>query len=82
MKTDRFRITMEFPNGTLYAFNTDEPGNSEWLRAGEWTFPFPNTTEDSLVFGLIEMYSQSEGAAHSILWENGEPETVKIEALS
>ena len=72
---------MEFDTGTLYAFNIDDPDASEWLRPGDWTFPFPNTAEDSVVFGLIESYSQSEGAAFAVLWENGEPSRVTIQEL-
>lgn len=81
MATDRFRITMEFSNGTTHTFNAGEPMSSDWLRAGEWDFPFSSTVEDPVIFGLVELYYMSNPAVSAVLWANGEPDKVKIEAL-
>lgn len=81
MATDRFRITMEFSNGTTHTFNAGEPMSSDWLRAGEWDFPFSSTVEDPVIFGLVELYYMSNPAVGAVLWANGEPDKVKIEAL-
>lgn len=71
-----YRITMYFPDHSVLSFIEQDPG--DYLRAGEWVQPYPNTDEDSVVFGLIEVYSQSEGSVFAALWEKGEPDRVEI----
>lgn len=75
-----YRLTMGFPDGATYSFIEDNMDEDD-IRPGVWEAPFPNTAEDSLVFGLIEMYGQSEGAKSAVLWEHGEPDRVVIEEV-
>lgn len=49
---------------------------------GEWSAPYPNTVEDSQVFGLIEGWSQGERFITSMLYEMGEPNAVIIETVT
>lgn len=74
------RVTMNFEDGAVYSFVEKDFGEG-YLYAGEWNAPFPNTAEDSLVFGLMEAYAQGEGPATSVLWAHGEPHRVVIEEL-
>lgn len=76
----KYRISMEFLDGAKYSFVEDTLDES-YLRPGVWEAPFPNTVEDSVVFGMIELYAQSDGAKASVLWEHGEPDQVVIEEV-
>lgn len=71
-----YRITMHFPDHSILSFIEQDPG--DYLRAGTWRQPYPNTDDDSVVFGLIEVYSQSDGSVFATLWEKGEPDMVEI----
>jgi len=72
-----YRITMYFPDHSVLSFIEQDPG--DYLKQGEWNQPYPNTDEDSVVFGLIEVYSQAENSSvFSCLWEKGEPDRVEI----
>lgn len=71
-----YRITMHFADHSVLSFLEEDPG--DYLRPGVWNQPYPNTKEDSVVFGLIEVYSQSEGSVFATLWEKGEPDRVEI----
>lgn len=55
-------ITVEFADGALYRFPFEEEPHAI-LKRGEWTPPYPNTVEDSVVFGLLEMWGQSPQTA-------------------
>lgn len=76
----QYRITMGFLDRAEYSF-VENTLDEDYLRPGVWEAPFPNTADDSLVFGLIEMYAQSEGAKASVIWEHGEPDRVVIEEV-
>lgn len=76
MSITPYRVNMEFENGTRYSFI--EENGDEWLRVGKWSQPYPNTEEDSIVFGLLEAYGQSEGPLAILMWQVGEPLTVEI----
>lgn len=71
-----YRVTMHFADHSILSFlEHDVEGH---LRDGMWKQPYPNTESDSIVFGLIETYSQSEGSVFAALWEKDEPERVII----
>lgn len=73
-----YTITLEFEDGALYRFHQDEDEYSR-LTPGVWTPPYPNTREDSQVFGLLEAWRQyPEGPIFCLLEEHGEPVKVTI----
>jgi hypothetical protein len=75
-----YRITMYFEDYSILSFLEEDPG--DYLRSGEWNQPYPNRDDDSIVFGLLEVYSQSEGSVFSALWEKGEPASVEIRQVA
>lgn len=73
---DRYRITLVFETGEVVSvIETDEDNR---LHEGIWVKPFPNTAEDSLAFGLIETYSQSDGPVQAGIYEYGRPVQVMV----
>ncbi len=84
MKTTRKKITLiwdiEHPHvvpATL-SFEEDFYGQ-ESIPNGTWLAPYPNTEEDSLVFGLMESYAQgSSPVAVFVQAQQWEPTKVII----
>ena len=72
------KITAEWEDGTVFGF-PEEFDEDENVVNGEWTSPYPNTQEDSLVFGLMEVWAQGSGAMTDICWDHGEPIKVTIQ---
>ena len=75
-KTVTKTVTLFFNSDTKVYFKDSFDG--EDISNGEWYSPFPNTNEDSLVFGLIESYGQSDNWVGALLYEEGEPDKVII----
>ncbi len=74
---------MEFINGTILTYkietgHLDEIELEKYYRIGSWSKPYPNTFEDSVVFGELEALVQSKGYTRGMLYELGEPKTFEI----
>jgi hypothetical protein len=70
-------LTFLFNNDTKVSFK--ETFYDYEIPNGEWNAPYPNTTEDSFIFGLLETYGQSDDSWLGLLmrWE-GEPNKVIV----
>lgn len=50
----------------------------ETLVYGDWSYPYPNTIEDSFVYGLIEGWSQGDSYLSHLIYEKGIPNRVTL----
>jgi hypothetical protein len=73
------KFTLSYGDGTLIQVLLLK----EFLQCevGEWDSPYPNTVEDSSVYGLIEAWGQSDDWLGVLLQEKGAPDRVKIEEI-
>ena len=76
MKTSH-RYELKFADGSNYSFIEEDYGT---VIEGTWNAPYPNTQEDSQVFGMMETWAQGESAVTNVLWDKGEPIMVTITA--
>lgn len=73
---EKYRITLVFSAGEVVSLIEEDDGS--YLHEGSWTVPFPNTAEESLAFGLVEAYAQSDGPAQSSIYEFGTPVRIDV----
>lgn len=68
-------VMMLFRDNARYEFydNADET-----YRAGLYTAPFPNTVEDSYMYGMVEAWGQSDHPVAYLSYHHGDPILVDI----
>lgn len=85
--TDKALYVLHFDAGEGHSATLSFLGDfdPEHDKDGIWSAPFPNTAEDSYVFGLLESWSQAEaaysplgGAIQSLILGYGDPVLVEV----
>ena len=75
-----YRVTLWFEDGTFYSSLQGMEGYGD-VPEGTWRAPFPNTREDSFVFGFLESEAQSESPIAAVMSCHGEPDMVTISKM-
>jgi hypothetical protein len=70
-------LALHFDDKTIVTIQSDSwDEDYETLVYGDWAYPYPNTIQDSFVYGLIEGWTQGDSYLSQLIYEKGIPNRV------